>query len=243
MKTIGVIPARYSSTRLPGKMLAEIHGKPLIQWVWENIIKSKKLDDIIIACDDEKVLNSIKKFGGRSVMTDPSLLSGTDRVAAVVKDMDVDVVVNIQGDEPMMPSNVIDKLVDVFTDKNDVVMATAVKVLKDKNEIQNPNVVKAVLDNSKNAIYFSRSPMPYLRDQNDLPLARYYKHLGVYAYKKDFLIKYTKMEQTMLEKVEKLEQLRVVENGYKIKVIQTDFDSIGVDTLEDLERVRELLAG
>ena len=242
MKSIGVIPARWASVRFPGKVLADINGKPLIEHVWQKVKECSNLDDIIIACDDEKVRAAVEAFGAKAVMTPVDLASGTDRIAFCVKDIDTDIVVNIQGDEPMISKDIIDSLIEVLENDDKALMATVVKKISDQNQIDDPNIVKAVIDKDNNALYFSRSPIPYVRDKKDHDTSVFYKHLGIYAYKKEFLLKYISMEQSPLEKLEKLEQLRAIENGYKIKVVQTDIDTIGVDTPEDLEKVRKHLS-
>jgi len=236
MKKIGIIPARYDSTRLPGKPLANINGKTMIQWVYENSKKSK-LDRIIVATDNQKVFDEVKSFGGEVMMTSKDHLNGTSRLAEVAQKIEADIIVNIQGDEPCITSQVIDKILEAFEDKS-CVMSSLKTELKNLEEVKNPNNVKVITDKENNAIYFSRSPIPYNRDLEDI---NYYKHLGIYAYKKDFLLKYIEMKPTKLELIESLEQLRVLENGFKIKMIETKEKLIGVDTIEDLERVREIL--
>ena len=240
MTTIGVIPARLGSTRFPGKVLADIAGKSMIQHVWDGAKKSKLLDDLIIACDDEKILKVAKSFGAKAVLTSGDHSSGSDRIAEAVENLDVDIIVNIQADEPFIQPSVIDHLVEVLKSDASSVMATVVKIIENPEDCQNPNVVKVVLDDQKNALYFSRSLIPYNRGKEKIA---YYKHLGIYAYRKDFLFKFKNLPKSNLEKIEQLEQLRVLEAGYKIKTVLTDVDSIGVDTPEDLERVKSFLKG
>ena len=238
MNVIGVIPARFSSARFAGKVLADLGGKPVVQHVWENAKKSKLLDDLIIASDDERVLKAARDFGAKAVYTSPDQPSGSDRLIEVINPIDVKVVINIQGDEPMIKSEMIDDLARAILDDKDVYMATLAKKIEDKNEIENPNVVKVVKDKNGFALYFSRSVIPYRRHET-MPM--YYKHIGIYAYTKDFLFQFTNLQKSYLEMTEGLEQLRVLENGYKIKVIETKFDTIGIDTPEDLERARAVL--
>lgn len=241
MKTIGVIPARFASKRFEGKVLAQIKGKPMIQHVWERAAEAKLLDEILIACDDERVYKLAQSFGAQAVLTPPELISGTDRIAEAVADLDVDVIVNIQGDEPLIDPQVIDALADVLLKDELSVMATVVKVITDPADLNNPNVVKAVLDDEGNALYFSRSAIPFNRDKLPFAETKYYKHLGIYAYTKDFLMIYRDLPKSYLEEVEHLEQLRVLEAGYKIRTVETDYETIGVDTPEDLIRVEKYL--
>ncbi len=237
MKAIGVIPARYGSKRFPGKPLADILGKPMIQYVWERASKTKTLEEVIIATDDERILRKAKEFGAEAVLTSPSLSSGTERVAEAVKDLDADIVVNIQGDEPLIEPRAIDEAIKSLIKDPKIPVATLAYRMTKKEEIEDPNVVKVVFDKNNFALYFSRFPIPYSREHR-LPI---YKHIGLYVYRKEFLAKLVQLEPSPLEKIEDLEQLRVLENGYRIKIVKTECDSIGVDTPEDLERVKALL--
>ncbi len=228
-----VIPARYASSRFPGKILANETGKFLIQHVYEQACKAKLASEVIIAADDERTLAAAKSFGARAVMTDPDLPSGTDRVAAVVKNMDISLVVNVQGDEPRMHPESIDQLIELMADGL-TPMATLATPMKSREEVENPNCVKVIVDKEGYAIYFSRSVIPFLRDgfpsqQSDLP---HLLHLGIYAYRKDFLLTLTSLPTAPLENFEKLEQLRVLWNGYKIKVGITPYRTQGIDTPE-----------
>lgn len=238
MKTIGVIPARWGSTRFEGKVLADIAGKPMIQHVWERASECKNLDGVIIACDHENVKIVAESFGAKAVLTSPDHACGTDRIAEVVEDMDVEIVVNIQGDEPLIRPHAIDDLVLAISEDENCPMATMIRVMDDSNDISDPNVVKVIIDTHGNAIYFSRSKIPFERDAGN---AVFYKHFGIYAFRKNFLFQFKDMPQGMLEKAEKLEQLRAIENGYKIKTVLTQSDSVGVDTLEDLKKVEKML--
>lgn len=238
MNIVCVIPARYSSTRLPGKPLADIAGKPMIQHVYERAILSKRPQQVIIATDHSLVYEAVESFGGKAVLTSPDHPTGTDRLAEVAEKFpDVDLIINVQGDEPMIQPEVIDQLAGAFDNNPDLHMATLMTQI-DKSEYQIPSVVKVVTDLQGYALYFSRSLIPFPRVETGLPV---YKHIGIYAYRRDFLLKYAKLTPTPLEKAESLEQLRALEHGYKIKVIKTDFQSIGVDTMEDLEKVNLLL--
>jgi 3-deoxy-manno-octulosonate cytidylyltransferase (CMP-KDO synthetase) len=237
MKAIGVIPARYGSKRFPGKPLADILGKPMIQYVWERASKTKTLEKVIIATDDERILKKAKEFGAEAVLTSLSLSSGTERVAEAVKDLDADIVANIQGDEPLIEPRAIDEAIKFLIEDPKIPVATLAYRVTKKEEIGGPDVVKVVFDNNNFALYFSRSPIPYSKEY----CSPFYKHLGLYIYRKNFLLKLAQMKPTPLERIEGLEQLRVLENGYRIKVVETEYDSIGVDTPEDLERVKALL--
>lgn len=241
MKAIGVIPARWGSTRFEGKVLAKLKGKYLIQHVWERARKSKTIDSVIIAADDEKIVRAAEEFGAKAVMTSKKHVSGTDRIAEAVGPMPVKVVVNIQGDEPLVDPKLIDHLVQTILDDRSCMMATAVKMIEDKEDLENPNVVKVVIDQNRNALYFSRSVIPFNRDKKKFDDINYYKHLGIYAYRKEFLLKFKDLPKSHLESIEKLEQLRVLEAGFKIKTIETNVDTIGVDTPEDLAKVERMI--
>lgn len=241
MKVIGVIPARWASVRFEGKVLADINGKPMIQHVWERAKQSSLLDDVYIACDDDRVFDAAQDFGARAVMTSVDHPSGTDRIAEACQHSDADVIVNIQGDEPLIDPGVIDSLVKVMIDDASCSMATVIKRITDKADISNPNVVKVVIDQKGWALYFSRAVIPFDRENKDFESVTYFKHLGLYAYKKDFLSTLTALPESCLERIEKLEQLRVLEAGYKIKTVETTNDSVSVDTEEDLNHVVALL--
>ncbi len=241
MKIICVIPARYSSTRLPGKPLALIAGKPMIQHVYERAREAKEPDRVLIATDHEQVYNAVKAFGGEVVMTSPHHPTGTDRLAEVAARLEgTDVIINVQGDEPLIDPAVIDRLAAEFLQTPDLMMATLAAPLLE-SEYNMPSAVKVVTDLAGYALYFSRSLIPYPRNQVDGQVA--YKHIGIYAYRRDFLLKYAALPPTPLEKAESLEQLRALEHGYRIKVLKTEFASVGVDTPEDLERVNAIIAG
>ncbi|MDO4177663.1 MAG: 3-deoxy-manno-octulosonate cytidylyltransferase [Phascolarctobacterium sp.] len=240
MKVICVIPARYASTRLPGKPLSMICGKPMIQRVYEQACKADVPSEVVVATDHELVFNAVKAFGGNVLMTSPDHPSGTDRLAEVALNYpDVDVIVNVQGDEPMIPPEVIDDLANAFEDDDNLSMAT-LKVEMQEEDYSNPAAVKVVTDLSGYALYFSRSQIPYPRNKPDD--YKVFKHVGIYAYRRDFLLKYAVLTPTPLERAESLEQLRALENGYKIKVLESDFQGVGVDTPEDLARVNEIFS-
>lgn len=234
MKFLGVIPARYGSSRFEGKPLANIHGKTMIEWVYKRALQSN-LDKIVVATDDVRIEKAVKEFGGEVIMTSKIHETGTDRIAEVAKHFkDYEVIVNIQGDEPLISSDVINLLIEPFRIEKNLQMATLKYKLDSMEDVDNVNNVKVITDKNNFAIYFSRNPIPFPRNLN---IENYYKHIGIYAYKRDFLIEYSIMPQTSLELSESLEQLRVLENGYKIKVIETKEKILGVDTPEDLNRV------
>ncbi len=244
MRAIGVIPARWGATRFQGKVLANLLGKPVIQHVWENAKRAKTLDDLVVACDDEKIMKAVLAFGGKAVYTSPDQPSGTDRLAEVVNPMDVDIAVNIQGDEPLVKSIMIDSLVIALQNEKIAQMATVIKKIEDPEaELKNSNVVKVVIDKNGYALYFSRYAIPYNRtnevDEKKRPV--YYKHIGLYAFTKDFLFTFRNLPKSSLEEAEKLEQLRALENGYKIKTVETKFDTVGIDRPEDLKRAEDEL--
>ncbi|MBP2649998.1 MAG: kdsB [Firmicutes bacterium] len=240
MNILCVIPARYASTRLPGKPLIMLAGKPMIQHVYEQAKKAVRPKQVIVATDHELVKQAVDAFGGNVIMTSPDHATGTDRLAEVASHYDnIDIVINVQGDEPLIAPEVIDQLAAVFDDASpDVVMATLMTNM-DENEYNNPAAVKVVTDLNGHALYFSRSMIPFPRNKHK-GLA-VYKHIGVYAYRRDFLLHYAALPTTPLEQAESLEQLRVLEHGYKIKVLKTDFKSVGVDTPEDAQIVNEIL--
>ena len=243
MKAIGVIPARWGATRFEGKVLANLLGKPVIQHVWENAKRAKTLDDLVVACDDERIFKAVEGFGGKAVYTSPDQPSGTDRLAEVINPLDVKIVVNIQGDEPLMKPIMIDNLVIALEDEKVAQMATVIKKIDDDSELTNSNVVKVVIDKNGYALYFSRYAIPYNRtgevDEKKRPV--YFKHIGLYAFTKDFLFTFRNFPTSSLENAEKLEQLRALEYGYKIKTIETKFDTVGIDRPEDLRRAEEAL--
>ena len=244
MKIVAVIPARWESSRLKGKILADINGKPMIQHVWERVKKAHNVDEVVIAVDKDKVQKVVEAFGAKTVFTSPEQPSGTDRIAEVASTIDADVYINVQGDEPMIHPMMVDELAQVFQYEKNVQMATLVKRIQREQDVYDPNVVKCVMDRKGYALYFSRSPIPYIRADNAEKIdvsGKYFKHVGLYSYTKDFLFTYTNLPKSILESDEKLEQLRVLEHGYKIKTIETRYETIGVDTQEDLDRVREIL--
>lgn len=238
MKILCVIPARYASTRLPGKPLKDIAGKPMICRVYERASQAKSIEKAVVATDDERIYEAVKSFGGEAVMTAKDHPTGTDRLAEVAETFpEVDIIINVQGDEPLIEPALIDDLASVFGEDEGLQMATVAAEMQDEAEQQNPNNVKVVMDKQGYALYFSRSCLPYPRKKGIAPV---YKHIGIYAYKRDFLLQYAKMKPTPLEQAESLEQLRALENGYRIRVIPTKYRFVGVDTEEDLAMVNEI---
>lgn len=235
MKVIGVIPVRLGSTRLPEKPLQEIQGKLLMQRVYEQAFQVKRFDRVLIACDDKKIKDACEKFGAEVIMTKKTCRSGTERVAEVARAMRGEVFINIQGDEPFIHPHTIDQVIGLFRDKK-VEMGTAMCVIKEGYQLSDPSVVKVVTNEQGYALYFSRSLIPYPRNKTEKIV--FYKHIGVYGYRRSFLSKLVKFPPTPLEKIESLEQLRALEHGFTIKTVLTPHDSMGIDTPEDLERAR-----
>ncbi|OPX29350.1 MAG: 3-deoxy-D-manno-octulosonate cytidylyltransferase [Candidatus Omnitrophica bacterium 4484_171] len=240
MEVIGVIPARLESSRLKHKLLKNILGRPLIQWTWEAAKKARLLDKLIVACDSPEIEKAVKSFSGETVITSPGHSSGTDRVAEAVRDIDVKIVINIQADEPLIHPSVIDRLAASMLEDNDIVMATVKKKIDNEDELRNTSIVKVITDKDNFAIYFSRFPIPFKRDSETESI--YFKHMGIYGYTKDFLYTFKNLPFSYLEHSEKLEQLRAIESGYRIKVIETKFDFRGVDTEDDLNRVKDIIS-
>ncbi len=245
---VGVIPARYKSIRFEGKVLALLWGKPIVQHVYERTKRAKTLSDVLVATDDERVRSVVESFGGKAVMTSPAHPSGTDRLAEVARQLDCDVVVNVQGDEPLIAPEAIDAAVQPFLSDPTLLMTTLATPIADEHEYRNPNVVKVVVDRGGFALYFSRSPLPFFRPkgkmgktpQFDLPVdasVKPLRHIGLYAYRREFLLQFARWAPTPLERAENLEQLRALEHGVRIKVVVTPYRSVGVDTPEDLERI------
>lgn len=252
-KVIGIIPARYSSTRLPGKPLVMIHGKPMIQHVYERVKKASLLSDVYVATDDIRIEDCVNKFGGKVIMTATYHESGTDRLAEAVQHIKGDIIVNIQGDEPLIEPEMINQAVNPLLEDKKIYMSTLVKKIDDPADLFNPSIAKVILDKDNYAIYFSRSLIPYPREVKEMNLEYFkkekivdnilfYKHIGLYVYSKKFLLIYSKLPASPIEKTEKLEQLRVLENGYKIKTVETIYNTLGVDTQHELNIVKRILA-
>lgn len=237
MKAVGVIPARYASSRFEGKALADILGKPMVQHVYERSLGAKTLDMVVVATDDERIYEAVRGFNGEVVMTSPDCPTGTHRVAEVVRDLDCEVAVNIQGDEPLLEPEMLDAIVQPLLDDPTIPVCTLVYRIKSEDFYRDPNVVKVVVDRSGFAMYFSRSPIPGNKSLSWNPEAPMFGHIGLYAYRKEALLEFIQMPQTPFERAEGLEQLRFLENGYRIKIVETEHITIGVDTPADLEKV------
>lgn len=233
-----VIPARYGSSRLPGKPLARIDGRPMIWYVWEAARKSRCAASVVVATDDERIAGAVRGFGGEARMTSPGCVSGTDRVAEAARGLAEEIIINLQGDEPMMDASVIDAVAAPLVSDPGVRMATAAVLREDPGEFASPSVVKVVVDHRGDALYFSRSPIPHFRDAGPV---WFRKHLGIYGYRKEFLFRVSALPPGELEAAESLEQLRVLQAGAKIRVVDVAFDSVGVDTPEDLRAVEASL--
>lgn len=242
MRVLAVIPARFAATRLPGKPLADILGKPMIQWVYERAKASRAVDRVVVATDDERIMKVVQSFGGEAFMTDPELPSGTDRVAAVADQIDADVYVNIQGDEPLMESEAITQAVSLVTSGR-FRMGTVMTPMTDPSDLSNLAVVKVIADSHDRALYFSRYPIPYSRGPAPGPGGSFAcrRHVGLYTYTKECLFRIRSLPQSALEKGEMLEQLRAMEDGIAIGIREVNFTSIGVDTPEELDKVRKIL--
>ncbi|MEW6681582.1 MAG: 3-deoxy-manno-octulosonate cytidylyltransferase [Nitrospirota bacterium] len=242
MKVLVVIPARYSSTRLPAKPLVDIGGKPMIQRVWERGCAARGVDQVVVATDDQRIVRVVESFGGRAVMTSPSHPSGTDRLAEVAAQHPADVYVNLQGDLPFAPPTMIEAAVRAFDDPA-VRLSTLARPITEAADVYNPHVVKVVMDRHGNALYFSRSPIPFIRERADrgldvLPAETYFQHFGLYGYRRDVLVAFAGWPKGRLEDLEKLEQLRALENGCPIRVVVTAEATLEVNTPEDLEQAR-----
>ena len=244
MKVACIIPARFESTRFEGKPLADLCGRPMIQHVYERVLKSGSVSQAAVATDDDRIYRTVVNFGGRAVMTAADHKSGTDRIAEAVAGLKLnpdDIVLNVQGDQPLFEPVQIDEVVQPLLEDPAIVMATLIYRIRRAEEITHPNAVKVVVDRDGFAIYFSRATIPYVRDPGQA--ANYYKHHGIYAYRRSFLETFTRLPQGVLERLEALEQLRAIEHGYKIKVVETIYDSVEVDTCEELARVARIIEG
>lgn len=242
MKVTGIIPARYSSTRLPGKPLLLIKGRPMIQRVYEQSLRSNLLDKVIVATDDKRIFDFVESFGGEVIMTSDKHVSGTDRLAEAAKMISCDIVVNIQGDEPFIDPKNIDIAIEPLLNDRQLNVSTLAYRITDPLDLENENKVKVVLDKNNFALYFSRNYIPFDMEHNpskvwSLKGRKFYKHIGLYVYRKSFLMRFAKMKKSYLEGVEKLEQLRILENGDRIKVVITKKDSVSVDTEEDVKLI------
>jgi 3-deoxy-manno-octulosonate cytidylyltransferase (CMP-KDO synthetase) len=237
---VAIIPARYESSRLPGKALADIAGRPMIEHVYRRAAAAKTVSRVIVATDDRRIYEAVCRFGGEAMMTSPAHQSGTDRLAEAAAAIQADVIVNVQGDEPLLPAETIDAAVAPFASDPALQMTTLRRAITDIDEHLNPNVTKVVVDSDGYALYFSRAPIPFTRAGH--PPAQAWAHVGMYVYRRDTLLRLAALPPTAMERAEALEQLRALEHGIRIKAINTTHATIGVDTREDLERVRALMA-
>jgi 3-deoxy-manno-octulosonate cytidylyltransferase (CMP-KDO synthetase) len=243
MNILAVIPARYASTRLPGKPLVSIGGKLMIERVWERARRASLVSKVIVATDDERIAQAVKAFGGEAVLTRPDHRSGTERVAEVAASHpDAEILVNVQGDMPIIEPAAIDAGIEAVRDDEDVKLGTLAVPISNPAEIMDPNVVKTVLDFDSNALYFSRAPIPWVRDREGSVHARHLKHIGLYVFRREALLEFATFPQGDLERIEQLEQLRWLENGYRIRVAETEYKTVEVDTPEDVKRVEQALA-
>ncbi len=238
---IVIIPARWKSTRFPGKPLAVIAGKPMLQRVIEQCRKARRITEVFVATDDARIFAAARQFGARAVITRADHRSGTDRIAEVARKLRANIFVNVQGDEPLISPRAIDSLAESLARDHATLMATLACAIRESSEQTNPNVVKVVVDRARNALYFSRSMIPFARDAGSSDKIRYLKHLGIYAYRRSFLLRWPRLKPTPLEQAEKLEQLRALENGVAIRVLETKWNSVGVDVPGDIPRVEALL--
>ncbi len=233
-----MIPARYAATRFPAKLMQPLAGKPVIRHTYDNTVATGLFDEVWVVTDSEIIFNEIVSHGGNAVMSKQAHESGSDRIAEAIADMDIDIVVNVQGDEPFVKKEPLEKLVRLFDDPS-VSVGSMMRLIQDENEIQNPNCVKVVVNKNSDALYFSRSAIPFDRNKNTE--IKYYLHIGVYAYRKEALLKFALLEKSFLETTEQLEQLRYLENGISIRMAQVDFINMAIDTPEDLEKARKLI--
>jgi 3-deoxy-manno-octulosonate cytidylyltransferase (CMP-KDO synthetase) len=242
-KVVVVIPARYGSTRLPGKPLVQLAGKPMIQRVYERAKLAKQANQVIVATDDERIVKAVEAFGGEARMTRTDHRTGTERVAEVAAHVEGDIFVNVQGDEPLLDPAAVDTAVSSLLEEPTALISTVATPIKTPGDIMDPNVVKTVLDFDGNALYFSRAPIPWVRDTASKTLVRHLKHLGLYVFQREALLEYATLPQGELERIEQLEQLRWMENGWKIRVAEVEHDAVSVDVPEDVGRVEKLLQG
>jgi 3-deoxy-manno-octulosonate cytidylyltransferase (CMP-KDO synthetase) len=240
VSAVAIIPARFESTRLPGKPLADIAGRPMVEHVYRRAAAARSISRVIVATDDERIAAAVKRFGGEAVMTAATHQSGTDRLAEIARTLEANVIVNVQGDEPMLDPAMIDEAVAPLAADPAIEMSTLRRRVEDPRELDNPHVVKVVVDRDGFAMYFSRAAIPFMRTRE--PAADAWRHVGLYVYRRDCLLRIAALPPTPLERAEGLEQLRALEHGIRIRVVETMYDTIGVDTPADLERVRQLAA-
>jgi 3-deoxy-manno-octulosonate cytidylyltransferase (CMP-KDO synthetase) len=240
-EAIAVIPARYASSRLPGKPLAQIAGKPLIQHVVERTGQAQSLSRVLVATDDQRIKKAVEAFGGKAMLTRTDHRTGTDRVAEVAAHVPAEIYVDVQGDEPLIDPGTIDALVSAMREDGSVQIATACSAIHQANDIMDPHITKVVLDFDGNALYFSHAPIPWVRDRDGDVIVTHWKHIGLYAFRRDALLEFPTLPPGELERAEQLEQLRWLENGFPIRVVETEYDAVSVDVPEDIKRVEEIL--
>lgn len=238
-----VIPARYAAVRFPGKPLAEILGKPMIQHVFERTRRAQHAARILIATEDERIKAAVEKAGGEAILTRADHRTGTDRIAEVATHVTADIYINVQGDEPLIDPETIDAVAAAMIDDESVQLCTPCSAITQKNDIMDPNVVKVVLDFDGNGLYFSRAPIPWVRDTGTTVAARHWKHIGIYGYRREALLEFPTLPPGELERIEQLEQLRWLENGFHMRVVETEYDPVSVDVPADIERVEKILRG
>src|SRR5580700_9878505 len=238
---VAVIPARYASTRLPGKPLVPLAGKPMVQHVYERTKLASTVNRVIVATDDQRIIDAVRAFGGEARMTRADHRTGTERIAEVAAHETGDVFVNVQGDEPLIDPAAIDTAVQALLEGEPAQIATVATPIRVTTDIMDPNIVKTVLDFDENALYFSRAPIPWVRDTQHKVHVKYWKHLGLYVFQRDALLEYPTLPQGELERIEQLEQLRWLENGWKIRVAEVEHDAVSVDVAEDVVRVEKLM--
>ena len=242
MKLIAMIPARYGATRFPAKLMQDLCGKPVIVHTYQRVADTNLFDQVYVVTDDDRIENAIREVGGKVIRSQKEHNSGSDRLAEASKDLEVDIIVNVQGDEPFTDAENLKKVIDIFTNdsQRNIAVASLMECITNPEDIANPNNVKVVVNKFNEALYFSRSIIPFPRDPNIA--VPYYKHIGIYAYRKDALQQFTQLPPSLLEETEKLEQLRYLENGFKIRLALTNIPTIGIDTPEDLEKARKRLS-
>lgn len=238
---LAVIPARQASTRFPGKPLAPIAGRPMIQHVIERVQRARLVSRVVVATDDPAIRDAVGAFGGEAMLTRPDHRSGTDRVAEVAAHLEAGIYVNVQGDEPLMDPGTVDSLAAALLENSEVSIATPCVAIAQPGDIMDPHVVKVVRDFEGNALYFSRAPIPWVREREEAVAARHWKHLGLYAFRRDALLEFPTLPPGELERLEQLEQLRWLENGFRVRVVETAYDAVSVDVPADVERVEEIL--
>lgn len=239
---LAVIPARHASIRFPGKPLANIAGRPMIQHVFERVRQAKKVSRVVVATEDDRIKKAVEAFGGEAIITRPDHRTGTDRVAEVATHIEAEIYVNVQGDEPLIDPGTVDSLVESMLENEETKIGTPCAAIELPKDVMDPNIVKVVRDFDGNALYFSRAPIPWVRDTNATTAPHFWKHLGLYAFRRDALLEFPTLPPGELEAIEQLEQLRWLENGFHIGVVETDYDAVSVDVPSDVDRVEKLIA-